>query len=264
MENLRIKVKIANIYTKGILPKDLSELNNTTYFVEDEFYNHTDNNYTTEDKEKVDKIDSTIDRVTNLENRSIENNTLQLKINNDLITDVSNVKSNISNLQTDMSLVKTGLNNQQTALQDYQKISDMSLRTDAKTVVGAINELFIKHEINPDTNTVTLENGRLSAKAIESNGKIIDSSTIERIDNHLIELDTRVLEVKNKNTSLEDRLDKLEAKGGYLNSHNFNKQPTQEELNDYAYQELSSEEILNGTKVNNLFDNHTWIYISGK
>jgi hypothetical protein len=53
--------------------------------------------------------------------------------------------------------------------------------------------------------------------------------------------------------------------GGYIDAHDFGSAtPTQQDLTDYACENIGippedSNQILNGTRVKNLFDNHVWI-----
>lgn len=54
MDNIRIVANIPNIYTKGFMPKKLTDLENDGHFVQDENYVHTDNNLTDELKEHIE------------------------------------------------------------------------------------------------------------------------------------------------------------------------------------------------------------------
>lgn len=56
MENLKLKVKLS-AYSKGVIPKKLTDLENDGDFVQDPNYVHTDNNYTNEDKERLSHYD---------------------------------------------------------------------------------------------------------------------------------------------------------------------------------------------------------------
>lgn len=239
MSNIRIKIKPANIYAKGVLPKDLSELKNTTYFVQDQYYNHTDNNFTDEYKAQLDETKGIDVKLQTLENIVNENNATQLTVNEDLRTRISNNQNNINSNSSNISNIQITLNNNTSKLEQCQNKIDDSLLTTDKSIVGSINELYNSINEIPD---IKLNLDNLSLQV---------SSNTETLQTARNELD-----------QLSSRLDNLEEKGGYLNSYNFNSSPTQEQLSEYAYQELGSEDIIGGTKITNLYDNHTWIYNS--
>ena len=72
------------------------------------------------------------------------------------------------------------------------------------------------------------------------------------------------IELKKHKDKIHDLDARTKGIGGYLNAYNFQKAtPTQDELTDYALQQITGisdrTEIFNQTKVKNLFDNNIWV-----
>lgn len=115
------------------------------------------------------------------------------------------------------------------------------------------------------------EGSPLSVHAIKDSEGIITPADI-RSKHAEIEADISIIEedIREINALDEIQNDKIfhlesvtSGVGGYLNSYDFGTAtPTQDELTQYAMQDIGIDnpnEIFNGTKVINLFDNNTWI-----
>ena len=65
------------------------------------------------------------------------------------------------------------------------------------------------------------------------------------------------------NTELQQQIDTMKGRGGYLTAHDFGSAaPTQEQLTAYALEQIGQEDpekIWNGTHVKNLNDGHVWV-----
>lgn len=84
------------------------------------------------------------------------------------------------------------------------------------------------------------------------------------VDNNISILNGNIITINNNIGTINDRINAIVGIGGYLAAHNFGTStPTQQELTDYALSQISSissaDEIWNGTKVTNSYDNHTWV-----
>jgi hypothetical protein len=62
--------------------------------------------------------------------------------------------------------------------------------------------------------------------------------------------------------ALQQQVDTMKGRGGYLTAHDFGSAPTQEDLTAYALAQIGQadpEKIWNGTHVKNLNDSHVWV-----
>lgn len=163
------------------------------------------------------------------------------------------------------------------------KITLKKVYHDETTLKGLGTEadpLAIKYPADEDTIITDQENGNIYATAIrDDQGKITpqdirDSNEsydnqIEEINNHLVQHDKDIQRIDSVNQTQQDKIDDLltrtQGMGGYLNAYDFETStPTQEELTQYAIQDIGNisqqNEIYNGTKVKNLYDNHIWVF----
>lgn len=139
--------------------------------------------------------------------------------------------------------------------------------------------LAIKYPVDENTLITDQENGNIYATAIRDDQSKITpqyirdsnesyNNQIEKINNHLVRHDKDIQRIDSVNQTQQDKIDDLltrtQGMGGYLNAYDFGTAtPTQEELTQYAIQDIGSitsqTEIYNGTKVKNLYDNRIWI-----
>ena len=95
------------------IPTKTSDLDNDSNYVSDSNYNHTDNNYTTEDKKKLDNTVSNIDYNT-LKGR-VDTNEDNIAM---LDSDVEGLTKDVGTLKTDMTTVKGAVTTIQGNLKD--------------------------------------------------------------------------------------------------------------------------------------------------
>ena len=87
---------------------------------------------------------------------------------------------------------------------------------------------------------------------------------IENIQEDIETLDGAVEQNTEDISTLTSEVEAVSGRGGYLIPHNFETDtPTENQLNVYALSQIPNitqpEEIFNGTRVTNLYNNHTWI-----
>lgn len=90
------------------------------------------------------------------------------------------------------------------------------------------------------------------------------STDIENIQEDIETLDGAVEQNTEDISTLTSEVEAVSGRGGYLIPHNFETDtPTETQLNNYALSQITNittpEEIFNGTRVTNLYNNHTWI-----
>lgn len=90
------------------------------------------------------------------------------------------------------------------------------------------------------------------------------TTDIENIQEDIETLDGTVEQNTEDISTLTSEVEAVSGRGGYLIPHNFETDtPTETQLNNYALSQITNittpEEIFNGTRVTNLYNNHTWI-----
>lgn len=162
-----------------------------------------------------------------------DNDTLELK-GNKLTLKQIHVDSSLEGKGTQEDPLLINIDNTTLIKNDEGKLEAISLKTDGESISGATiaNELT---ELNKDVGDLTSQL----------------NNDVDRLDAHN---DTQDEEIK----KLQDITQGI---GGYLNSYDFGKDPTQDDLTNYALQQIGitdKNEIFDGTKVINLYDSHLW------
>ena len=159
---------------------------------------------------------------------------------------------------------------------DTDHITLKKVYTDEETISGlGTSESPLEITNKPDELTIITDtnNAQIYAGAIRDDVGVITpqdirdanadtESEIERLDNKIDATKEQLEEVNsNQQDQINDLLTRTQGMGGYLNAYDFGTAtPTQEELTQYAIQDIGSitsqTEIYNGTKVKNLYDNH--------
>ena len=103
-------------------------------------------------------------------------------------------------------------------------------------------------------------------QAIDDVGDTVAGHTtqLEDIEDDIETLDGAVEQNTEDIGNLSSEVEAVSGRGGYLIPYNFETAtPTEQQLNDYALSQIPNitqpEEIFNGTRVTNLYNNHTWI-----
>ena len=163
---------------------------------------------------------------------------------------------------------------------DTDHITLKKVYTDEETISGlGTSESPLEITNKPDELTIITDtnNAQIYAGAIRDDVGVITpqdirdanadtESEIERLDNKIDATKEQLEEVNsNQQDQINDLLTRTQGMGGYLNAYDFGTAtPTQEELTQYAIQDIGSitsqTEIYNGTKVKNLYDNHIWVF----
>lgn len=200
---------------------------------------------------------------------------------------INEVKENAQKIdiienQEDGTFTFTNYNGESKTIQSgYQPDEDTLILTEDDKL--ALNKVYVDTELigtGTKDNVLRLNLGSTIIKdnlgSLNSTGLYIDDSTIltgEQINSKLTSLEAKdtafdgeIEELKLENTDQNNKIYNLETitkgMGGYLNSYNFEKAiPTQDELTDYALQEIGiidKTKIFNGTKVINEFDRNLW------
>ena len=91
-----------------------------------------------------------------------------------------------------------------------------------------------------------------------------NEDNIEDIQGDIEDLQEDVAQNTEDIGTLNSEVESISGRGGYLIPHNFETAtPTENQLNAYALSQIPNistpEEIFNGTRVTNLYNNHTWI-----
>lgn len=159
------------------------------------------------------------------------------------------VKQYIDTIKIDLDDVKNEL---------AKKASILYVDTQDDIIKQSITNLDIRltNEINKKADITYVDN-KLDTKADIT---YVDS----KFNNMKSYVDGNVLRLDNNIGTINDKINAIVGIGGYLTAHNFGTAtPTQKELTDYALSQISSissaDEIWNGTKITNLYDNHTWV-----
>lgn len=162
---------------------------------------------------------------------------------------------------------------------DIDKITLKKIYHDETTLKGLGTDedpLAIKYPVDEDTIKTDQENGNIYAAAIKDDQSKITPEDIrnkneqtelelERLDTTITNLDAKVEQYQlSQQDQIDDLLTRTQGMGGYLNAYDFETStPTQEELTQYAIQDIGSiteqSKIHNGTKVKNLYDNRIWV-----
>lgn len=146
----------------------------------------------------------------------------------------------------------SGLGTSESPLEITNKPDELTIITDknsAQIYAGAIRD---------DAGVITPQDIRDTNANTESE--------IERLDNKIDTTKEQLEEVNsNQQDQIDDLLTRTQGMGGYLNAYDFETStPTQEELTQYAIQDIGSiteqSKIHNGTKVKNLYDNSIWVF----
>ena len=103
-------------------------------------------------------------------------------------------------------------------------------------------------------------------QSVEDLGDTVVEHTlsIEDIQEDIEDLQEDVAQNTEDISTLNSEVEAVSGRGGYLIPHNFETAtPTENQLNAYALSQITNitqpEEIFNGTRVTNLYNNHTWI-----
>lgn len=114
------------------------------------------------------------------------------------------------------------------------------------------------------------ENNKTDIDNIENDVENLDGRVtqneddIDNIENDIEDLQEDVAQNTEDISTLNSEVEAVSGRGGYLIPHNFETAtPTENQLNAYALSQIPNitqpEEIFNGTRVTNLYNNHTWI-----
>lgn len=117
-------------------------------------------------------------------------------------------------------------------------------------------------EKQEETDTIVNENTEdielIKQDNIQTKDRVTTLEQKRLIDRALIDANTQNI------SNLNSEVEAISGRGGYLIPHNFETAtPTENQLNAYALSQIPNitqpEEIFNGTRVTNLYNNHTWI-----
>lgn len=114
------------------------------------------------------------------------------------------------------------------------------------------------------------ENNKTDISNLENDVENLDGRVtqneddIDNIENDIEDLQEDVAQNTEDIGTLNSEVEAISGRGGYLIPHNFETAtPTESQLNAYALSQITNistpEEIFNGTRVTNLYNNHTWI-----
>lgn len=135
-----------------------------------------------------------------------------------------------------------------------------------KYVVKALDFSEAEEPTEDEKETTVFQNP-ITAKDIDDYAKSVNG-TLEEVNSNItaLDVDIRALESNDKkqDSNIRELQTRVKGIGGYLNAYNFGTEiPTQEELNEYALQQITEitekEQIFNQTKVKNLFDGNIWV-----
>lgn len=157
------------------------------------------------------------------------------------------------------------------------KIALQKVYTDDKTIEGTgfndYSALRIKYPADEDTIITDTENKNIYATAIRDD---ISKITPKHIRDKEEEYENRFGAVTNElkrqdsvdqyqKSLIDDLQTRTRGMGGWLDAYNFGKNPSQEDLTKYALQDIgieNQEDIWNGTRVRNLYNDDIWIWDS--
>lgn len=114
------------------------------------------------------------------------------------------------------------------------------------------------------------ENNKTDISNLENDVENLDGRVtqneddIDNIEDDIEDLQEDVAQNTEDIGNLSSEVEAISGRGGYLIPHNFETAtPTENQLNAYALSQIPNitqpEEIFNGTRVTNLYNNHTWI-----
>lgn len=159
-------------------------------------------------------------------------NTAITTITDPLDSRLTTVENNIEALQTDFTKIETHFNKIETEF------------IDLRTLVNTFDNRII-----------------INTENIETNSKNITTNT-----NNITKLSDKVNNIIQVNDEQNDQIYDLQTRtkglGGYLNTYNFGAEVTQDDLTNYAMEQISvtdKTQIFNGTKVINSYDSHLWV-----
>lgn len=135
----------------------------------------------------------------------------------------------------------------------------LNIDTNYRSLPEQVDYLTDKQTETDETlNEVTQDIDGIKADNILTKDRVTSLEQKRVIDRALIDANTEDI------STLNSEVEAVAGKGGYLIPHNFGTAtPTEQQLNDYALSQITNitqpEEIFNGTRVTNLYNNHTWI-----
>lgn len=148
----------------------------------------------------------------------------------------------------------------------------------------------LKLKIKPDGDSIIINNdNKYEVRSIKSidgncytyqdiiNQNLANQNTFSAIQTQFTDVANELIGVDNlikqnddyyksvataQQSKIADLYTRTQGLGGFLNAYNFGKNPTQEQLTQYALQDTGAADqaqLFNGTKVKNLYDNHVWV-----
>ena len=245
---------------------------------------------------KIDTLDNSKSLVTSVAVKSyVDNSIANIQISiKDLQTavsanraDILDLQGSVNNLETskaDKSYVDNNfvtLNTTQTITgekkfnvlnsTDYSQFGINGLTVSSKGISGRYTKytgsgvsIFNEHNdyAHLETGGLLLKRGSYPSFMYGPGFVVWDLNNIPLIFPKITKQDT--LALNSDVVALSGKIDSLQGKGGYLLPYNFGTStPTEEQLNNYALSQITNidnpHDIFNGTKITNLYDNHTWI-----
>lgn len=214
--------------------------------------------------------------------REVEDNTKQINVTVDdngnlTFTDYNNNSSTYKTgyLPDDDTLILVEIESEDNNTEKYLALN--KAYTDDVTIIGkGTKDSPIELKNKPDEDTIITNT---TAKSIYATAIKDDTSRVTpqyiRDQNEANEekftavreyFEAEVEKINDYNKSQDDTLSDLLARtkgmGGFLNAYNFGANPSQDDLTNYALQDINITdplEIFNGTKVKNLYDGHVWV-----
>jgi len=225
------------------------------------------------------ELDSTNETIQNLLN-SINN----VKLN----VDGSTVTFTDSNNQSQTFRVGSDVDNDTIKTDGEGRIALKKIYTNEEFIGDGTKSNSLQLKTKPDNSSIVINNNKYEARAIkDSNGNSFTyqdianqnsanqntfnsiqaqfQSTAQSVNGNFTQVNNSITQLQGVDNLQAQKINDLEARtkglGGYLNAYNFGANPSQEALTNYAIQDtnvLNANQIFNGTKVKNLYDDHIW------
>lgn len=242
--------------TIAITKNELTEYTNSKITELTDLHNRTLTELDTAIDAEINRIDTSISNLqTSTDNKFAE---LSMSHNLDMTALLATVNSYNSTLTTRITEVERG--SKTISIQEHPSEAGKLLFTDYNG-----NQLAFRSGYMPDDSTITLTaNDTLQAVSISNNGITYTPEILKAFQDSSISQFTALFEDTKQLTDEVHRLNNItEGIGGYLNSYDFGTDtPTQNQLTQYALQDIgitNQAEIFNGTKVINIYNNHTYM-----
>ncbi len=241
--------------------------------------------------EKTEELDEVLDIANNTVSQiQTDINKINLKVEGSTVS-FTNV-----NDETQSFRVGSDVDNDTISINDNEQLTLKKVYINEDEIIGngnAESPLQLKNKL--DNKTIAINNNsQVYVKAIQGNtdDEIISYQTItnknienqnkfiaiqkqfedtaedvkeefDRVNDKITEVitDQEVINITRLN-QINDLYTRTQGLGGYLNAYDFGVNPTQDALTQYAIQDtgvLRPEDIFNGTKVKNLYNDHIWI-----